>query len=386
MEILLTEYSSTFVATPDTEAGLDTSCSHLVNPGTAVRTVFENGVLYSSVFRLGRRQSVQRRGRAGRSRHTIVYTVRGVGNEGLDSCSPVDAATASMKVMKATGHMPDSPDCKTSLEQFPRLEKVTPTTIVKSLRGKTPVLELYRRNKDGQTFKEFGGDADNFVEECGPDLRLYTCQGGQSFSPVRDLTTFHDPTEGQTIESLKSLAEAAMKERPHLVAKLDIYKALDFADQEPEAFSKAIWLALKETRGESNLRIEDDGEDLASVHNCQTSYMFGDLGNRAWLILERPGAYHKPTFAKGGPDGKEKKLVHRTLHFRGDCFNYCATAVLGDDRFVSNQKVTDLLYPHLKPVLITYLLQDDPKLCRNLHTLKHVQDRSNNEWFRNLKL
>ncbi len=376
----------TFIATPDTEAGLDTSCSHMVNPGTAVRTIFENGVLYSFVFRLGPRQNVQRLGRAGRSRHTIVFTSPGIGTSGLDSCSPVDAATAAMKVFRRTGQMPDSPDCKVALEEFPRLAKVTPRAIEKALRAKTPVLELYRRNKDGYTFKEFGGNADGFVEECGSDLRLFTWKGGRAFSPFLDLTAYHNPTEGQTIDSLKSLAEAALRDRQHLVAKLDIYKALDFAVEEPEAFSQAIWLALKETRGESNLAIEDDGQDLASVPNCRTSYMFGELGNRAWSILEGLGAYHKPTFAKGSPDHKGRRTVHRTLHFRGDRFNFCATAVLGDDHLVSNKKVTDLLYPHLKPVSITYLLQDDPKLCTNLHSLKRVQERSNNEWFRNLQL
>ncbi|KAK4233143.1 P-loop containing nucleoside triphosphate hydrolase protein [Achaetomium macrosporum] len=237
----------TFVATPDTEAGLDTSCSHMVNPGTAVRTIFENGVLYSSVFRLGPRQNVQRLGRAGRSRHTIVYTSPGTGGSGLDSCSPVDAATAAMKMLKVTGKLPDSPDCKAALEEFPRLAKVSRRAVEKALRAKTPVLELYRRNKDGDTFKEFGGKADGFVEECGADLRLFTWKGGRAFSPSLDLTAYHNPTEGQTTESLKSLAEAALSDRQHLVAKLGIYKAFDSADQEPEAFSQAIWLALKES-------------------------------------------------------------------------------------------------------------------------------------------
>jgi hypothetical protein len=367
----------TFVTTPEAEAGLDLNLSHGVNPNTAVRMYFKDGVLYKGVFRLGPRQVVQRLGRFGRSCHTLVWTQKldenEVADETLDSCSPVDAAKGAMIVMEATGVFPDGPDCQVACKHFPRLKKVTVEAIRIALKAQTPVMELYRRNTHGVLFREFGGTAPRFVEECGADLRLFMWCGGRAFAPFLDLTTNHDPTTGQTLESIKSLSQAALDHRPHLSQHLDIDRALKYAERDPTSFAEAIWLALKQTKGESNLHSRS-----TDPTRLTTEYMFGNIGNRAWKVVESLGGYLETK--------NNGKYIDRTLHFRDDLFKYTSSDVLGEDGRVSNKKITNLLLPHLKPVAITFLLQDDPSVATNLCNFKHALPRCNNDWFRSLSL
>lgn len=366
----------TFVATPDTEAGLTVDCSYMANPGTVLKTHFRSGVLYSAVFRLGPRQTVQRLGRAGRLRHTIVFTDPGTGDGGLDAPSPVSAGAGYLHTLAYSGQHPTTTDSALAVREFPRLSHMTPLGAFTALKTPTPVLSIYRTDRNGNTFVEFGGKALGFVEQCGPLMKLFTWPGGRAFSPFLDLTTYHDPTAGQTIESLRSLSEAAFSSKPALAASLDIDRALGYAEREPGAFATAIWLALKETRGEPNLT----GHDLHSERTTP-SYMFGRLGFRAWCVLAGLGAYVdvvRHNFAKNGID--------RRPTFRGESFSYCSYDVLGADGKVSDAKVTALLLPHLKPVSITFLLQDDPDLSTNLCHFRFARGRSSNGWFNALKL
>lgn len=367
----------TFVATPDTEAGLTVDCAYMVNPGTVLRVNFQNGVLYPGVFQLGPRQAVQRLGRAGRLRHTVVFTSPGSADPTDDTPSPVLAGEAYLHILAATGAHPDSPDAVFANRAFPRLAQCTQALAIKAVRAPTPVLAIYRHSSTGELFTEFGGSHGGFVEECGPLLRLFTWPGGRAFAPYVDLTAPHDPSSGQTLQSLKSLSNALFSAKPALAGRLDINQALVYAAREPEAFASAIWLALKELEGPPNLTVHD-----SSPHSSRSrpDYMFGQVGFRAWMVLAALGASVNVSFID------TNGTVDRRPTFRGDSFSYSSARILNDSGKVDDELVTQLLLPHLRPVAITYLLQDDPDLSTDLRSFRHCRQRSGNPWFRNLKL
>jgi hypothetical protein len=373
----------TFVATPLTEAGITVNCSHMVNPGKSVRMVFDRGVLHVADLLLGPRQSVQRLGRAGRLRHTLVYTETARGEEALDSPSPVSLGAAYVGVFALTGTRPDSPRLTPALREFPRVSEAGYYAALAGLVAPTPVLELYKRDADGELFSEFGGSASGFVEQCGPHLRLFTWPGGRAFAPFVDLTQPHDPTEGQTLASLKSLSDTLYQAR-FGSAEVDLEAALAHARTEPEAFAQAIWLGLSQLDGESNLwsndvtRVRDRG---------RPSYMFGSVGGRAWEVLASLGGTVEMVGTEithpGEPDNYR---IDRLVHFRGQTFSYRSSKIMDDDRMVDEKKVTALLVPHLRPVAATYAIQSDRTVTTDLSSFAKFRPRSANPWFRSLPL
>lgn len=384
-ELLITEKRNvTFIATPETEAGLDVPCSHFTNGGTALRSLFTNGVLFSSIFKLGPLQNVQRLGRAGRARHTLCWVDNsGQADVRMDGCSPVDAATGYLMIFRHTGRRPDSPECRNAIQEFGRLAKVTSKAaeLVLGSTGGTPVLELYKHNTEGELFQEFGGDADGFIDECAADLRLFVYPGGAFFAPFVDLRQDYDPTQGQTLKSIRSLAKAAIENLPHLRNRgVDVGEALRYAERFPDMFTTPIWLAFKTLKGKSVLKTKS--AEAEPIYSDPVA-LFGELGARAWRILGPTASITISTSQSG--DRERPYQIHRTLHYRGEQFEFTSRDIL-EDRVISEAKVTKLLVTHLKPVAQIFMLQTDPhfKSC-DLTEFSHAQNRCVNQWFRSLK-
>ncbi|RYO87575.1 hypothetical protein DL762_004221 [Monosporascus cannonballus] len=375
-ELLITEKRNvTFIATPETEAGLDVPCSHFTNGGTALRTLFSRGVLFSSIFKLGSRQNVQRLGRAGRARHSLCWVDdSGQADDRMDACSPVDAATGYLIIFRHTGKQPDSPDCRFAVKEFGRLAKVTSKAaeLVLQAPDATPVLELYKRNTEGELFREFGGHEDGFIDECAADLRLFVYPGGAFFAPFVDLKQDYDPTQGQTLKSIRSLAKAAINNLPHLRDKeVNVREALKYAERFPDMFTTPIWLAFKTLKGKSVLKTRSPEED--PIFSDPVA-LFGELGARAWRIL---GAKASITISSSSSGDRERPYqIHRTLHYGGEQFEFTSRDIL-EDRTISEAKVTRLLITHLKPVAQIFMLQTDPefKSC-DLAEFAYAQNRA----------
>jgi RecA/RadA recombinase len=368
----LRDYTSsvTFVATPATEAGLTVPCSHFVTACTALRIVYTKSVMYYDVVFLGPRQSAQRLGRAGRTCHTLAFLPRTNTAEGVDLSSPVSLGEAYMRVISLTGSHPRDDMFEPATSVFPRLLDLTHRGAVKCLTARTPVLELYRRDHDGELYSEFGGRSRTFVADCGPSLKLFSWPGGSAFSPFVDLTRYHDPTEGQTLASVKALSEAALAARPHLLSRLNLSDSLNRASKAPSIFADALWLAFKELSGPATL----DHSHMGSG-NLEPSYMFGKVGFRAWQVLAQLGA-----FVDVVPNGH---LLERRPTFRSESFSFGAGKVLTDG-LVDDVKVTRLLEPHLRPVSITSLLTSDEDCCTDLCNFFKHKPRSGNSWFNQL--
>jgi hypothetical protein len=368
---------STFVATPDTEAGLNVDCSHFLTTNCASRTVFRNGILYLSVFSLAPKQAVQRLGRAGRSRHTLVYDCLSAAPPGTDEASPVDCALAYLYILSYSSRHPESADMALALSSFPLLSSITPSAATTALTCPSPVLEVYRRDSSGVPFIEYGGTSPGFAEAVGPHVYLFTWPSGSCFSPYLDLTRHHDPTLGQDLNTLRRLARSAYATLPPSLRRPpDITSSLSAAERDPGSYSEAIWLALKELSGPTNLH-----GDLSAVSDRTTPrYMFGEVGYRAWLCLERLGATCH-TSPSATP-----QMIDRTVRFRNESFSYRSSGHLDPATGrVSEAAVTALLSNHLEPLHHISSLRNTPKNI-NLTLFRSLKLYSSNSWFNSLAL
>jgi hypothetical protein len=366
-----TKSNYTLVATPHTEAGLDVDCSHYTTTNEAVRMVYQSGVLMSQLVSLAPKQTVQRLGRAGRSRHTLVYSAESRAPVGSDDPSEVDCAVGCLLVLASTGRPPETPEATIAFRRFPRLKTFSAHAAKLCVEQPDPATYAYTINNRGELYSEFGGTAAGYADDCGPEMRLFAWPGGMAFSPYLDLTRYHRPGAGQNQSSVLALAEALHKSRGS--PTLSLTAALSSARAAPSAFAPYIWKALLSLEGPTNL------SGSLPTTRASAEYMFGSVGSQWWAVLAGLGGSIAVRPHTNGD-------IDRICSWQGSLFSYCSSTVLGPDSKVDDQLVSDLLSTHLKPIAIIYAFRDDPSTCTDLSAYSSAKARSQNSWFTGLPI
>jgi hypothetical protein len=371
-------YDCTFIATPDTEAGITVPCSIMVNPGLARRIDFKEGVIVPHVASLGERQSNQRLGRAGRLGHTIVYT-QNAGPPQSDSASIVSLGNAYILVLALSAGHPRSLEANLASERFKRLLQLTPRGATKCLTSASPMVALYKVDNDGHHYREFGGSSTTFVVDNAMDFRLFKWPGGSAYAPYLDLCGEHDLSKSSPLSLQKSIADSITARDPSVLMGITIESAVLKAESSPRIFSQAIWQALKTLDGPSNL---SGPEVIPPTHErCQIPYMLSPIGARCWLILRALGGRFT-TRHGGSTNGLVTTL--REFSFSGERFSYDSSSILDPKGMVDPLRVAALLLPALSPVVATSALADNPKYSIDLTHFRSFAPRSSNSWFKRI--
>ncbi|GFM95133.1 movement protein [viral metagenome] len=377
----------TFVATPDTEAGITVPCSIMVNPGLAARVEFTQGVLCPDVFPLGPRQSNQRLGRAGRLGHTIVYTSEEQTGKS-DTASLVELATGYLVVLALTGGHPKGHEPDLAAQRFKRLNSVNRRGALAAVTAPSPMLALYRADNSGKPYVEFGGRAQGFVENNAQDFKLFKWPAGSAYAPFLDLCSEHDLNEGNGPRLQKAIADSIVARNPHVMENVNLESAVAAAQGRPELYSRAIWGALQQLHGSPGTVTHDgpEPENWADHANCAYDYMLTPVGSKAWRVLEDLGGRFRAhaTLLGESHSGSNKYELVRTFTFEHQKVVYNPKPLLGKDNLVDPAKLEAMFLPYLTPVMATTALLERPEHSVDLLSFAHVKDRSMNSWFKSV--
>lgn len=369
--------SATVIATPDTEAGITVPCSYMVNPGTALKVEFQQSVIVPLVTHLGPKQANQRLGRAGRLGHTVVYLPPDGEERPTDNASFVLLAEAYLQVLALTGSHPRGPEALLVADRFTRLPKLSPSAAIATLTQRQPLVALYQADNTGERYLEYGGTSRTFVKDNAQDFRLFKWPGGSAYAPYLDLCAPHDLTKGMTLGLQRSISDAILDKHPELIPAINLDSALDAALKDPNPYAEAIWRALKELDGPTNLH----GPGIGPTHErVQPSYMLGPTGAKAWKVLQSLGGYTRIQVTGDQRDPH----VHRFFHYGKDSFSFRSTRILNSSGRVDELLVTELLLPPLRPVAATQVLLNHPDLAIDLASFRAHRERSSNPWFKSL--
>lgn len=380
----------TFIATPDTEAGITVPCSIMVNPGLAARVDFRQGVLAPDVFPLGPRQSNQRLGRAGRLGHTIVYTANTEYGQ-TDTASLVELAAAYLNVLALTGGHPRGLEPDLAAERFTRITQVNVRAARRAMIAVSPMLALYRADNEGYRYKEFGGNASGFVQQNARDFKLFKWPNGSAYAPFLDLCSEHDLTEGNNPRLQKAIADSIVELNPHVMENVTMESAITAAASKPELYAEAIWGAMKELSGAPGTV---NGVDLAAeldfsaVAITGLEYMLTPIGAKAWAVLANLGGKYEywaiPTGATNKEGTKNVFELHRTFSYRGVTVTFSPKDLLGSDRLVDPKRLEAIFLPFLTPIMATNALLDRPEHSIDIMSFAHIKNRSSNTWFKSV--
>jgi len=349
----------------------------MVNPGTALKVEFQQSVIVPLVTHLGPKQANQRLGRAGRLGHTVVYLPPDGKDRPSDNASYVLLAEAYLQILSLTGSHPRGAEARLVTERFSRLSQLSSRAARATLRQLQPLAALYRADNHGNAYQEYGGSATTFVRDNASDFRLFKWPGGSAYAPYLDLCAPHDLSQGMTLSLQRSISDAILDDHPELLPAINLDSALSAAARDPDPFVDAIWRALKELDGKTNLH----GAHMTRDHErAQPRYMLGPVGVKAWDILADLGG-----FVTVEPEDDPRDVdVSRFFHFRGDKFSFRSTSILNSSGRVDDMLVTEILLPPLRPVAATQVLLNHPDLAIDLATFREHRARSSNPWFKSL--